>query len=327
MSIISGSEEKIIKHVTEILSKGKIVALPTETVYGLAADITNIDAVEAIYKVKGRPLSNPLIVHIENEQDLAKYSRDIPNFVNKLINAFWPGPLTFILKKSSKTPEYVTGGQDTVAIRMPNHSLTLKIIKALDKPIVAPSANKFTGISPTRPEHVIEEFNGTIDVVDGGICESGIESTIIDATRKDSFKILRPGAITLEQIKLVLKGNCDIVDLTSNKNYEITFPGNYLKHYSPKKNLISFSNYDELVELINKFKNIFIIHYSDFPIPDENVSCKIGKDPYEFAKDLYHFLRLGDNSQSNIIVIEEPPHELNWDAIWDRLNKAKSNKL
>lgn len=324
MSIITGNEEKVIHDATQMLAYGKVVALPTETVYGLAADMNNNCAVQEIYTVKNRPFSNPLIVHIANTSDLLKYSRYIPPFVNVLIDAFWPGPLTLVLKKSSATPEYITGGQDTVAIRMPNHSLTLKIIKSLGTPIVAPSANKYTGVSPTRPEHVINEFNGRISVVDGGVCENGIESTIIDATRNDSFKILRPGTITLEEIQSALKDKGEIITYNLNRDNEIHVPGNYLKHYSPKKRLITFSNYKQLIE---NFKNIFVIHYSDLLVLDDDISCKIGKDPDSFAKDFYHFLRLGDNSKSNIIAIEEPPKNYGWAAIWDRLNKAKSDKL
>lgn len=312
-----------IEYASKLLLRGETVAIPTETVYGLAADMTNHMAVNKIYSIKNRPINHPLIVHIANKEDLAVYCTKIPNYVTELINNLWPGPITFILHKTSNVPNYVTGTQNTVAIRMPCHKLALKLIDTLGKPIVAPSANRFKGVSPTRPEHVIDEFGEEINVLDGGICENGLESTIIDATQENYYKILRPGSVTSEDIDLILREKHSHVKCISNINNNLAFPGNYLKHYSPKKALITFFNKSDL-EVLNKSPNRFyVIHYS-FELPYNNFNYyKMSQTPEEFARQFYHALRLGDNSDCDAIAIESPPNDSpKWHAIWDRLNKA-----
>lgn len=328
MIIKTFNEDISIEYALNLLLIGEVVAVPTETVYGLAADINNQIAVKKIYSMKNRPANHPLIVHIANKKDLQIYCHKIPCYVAELVDKLWPGPITFILHKTSSVPYYVTGNQNTVAIRMPSHKLTLKLINELGNAIVAPSANKFTGISPTRPGHVIDEFGEVIDVLDGGVCENGIESTIIDATEETSYKILRPGFVTSEEINFILQEKYSHIKCSNNINHELKFPGNYLRHYSPKKSLTLFSNKSDFEVLLKKFKSLYVIHYS-FDLTCNNFNhYKMSQDPEEFAKQFYHALRLGDSSHCDAIAMESPPtNSEEWLAIWDRLNKATSKEL
>ncbi len=317
------NEDISIEYALNLLLSGKVVAVPTETVYGLAANISDQNAVNKIYSIKNRPLDHPLIVHIANKKDLQIYCNNIPGYVMEIIDKLWPGPITFILNKTQRVPNYVTGGQDTVAIRMPSHKLTLKLIDKFGQAIVAPSANKFTGISPTRPEHVIDEFGEIIDVLDGGPCEHGLESTIIDATNANFYKILRYGSITSEKIDFILKEKYSQIRCSNNLNHKLKFPGNHLKHYSPKKNLLLFKNKSDFEILIKKFTSLYVIYYSLELSCNKLKFYKIENNPHEFARNFYHALRMGDNSDCQAIAIEAPPIDSeNWTAIWDRLNKA-----
>lgn len=328
MAILSGSKDEIINLATKMLCSGEVVAIPTETVYGLGANITIDDSIKNIYKLKSRPQTHPLIIHISDIEQLYEYARQVPKYVEFLAHRFWPGPLTFILPKSDKVSYFVTGGQDTVAIRMPNNSLTLDLIKAVGHPLAAPSANRFGKVSPTRPEHVVEEFNNEVNVIDGGICNIGIESTIIDATSPDCYRILRPGLITQTDLEAELKSNFSKIRLINKLTQKISFPGNYTSHYSPTKALIGFNSFSALKSLIEEYKDVYIIHYSNFFIDQNHSTFKIGTTPSEFAKSIYHALRLGDNSSCQVIAIEFPPNEIKWYAILDRLNKSvtKINK-
>ena len=320
MAILTGTREQIIEKAKSKLCAGELIAIPTETVYGLGGNISIDGAVKKIYEFKNRPTNHPLIIHIASIEDLYIYATKIPKYVEILAKKFWPGPLTFILPKSDKVSSLVTGGQDTVAIRMPKHDLTLELIKAVGHPLAAPSANKFMSISPTRPEHVIAEFNNAIDVIDGGICNVGIESTIIDATSENYYKVLRPGIITEEDLNEALDNKYKATPIT--KRSDIVAPGSHKKHYSPQKKLVKFNSKEELDSLFEKYSNIYIIHYSNFKLANKEFSYKISKNPNEFAKDLYHALRLGDNSFSEIIAIEFPPEEYKWGAILDRLKRS-----
>ena len=330
--IIKNKNKNIaIEQAANSLLNGQILAVPTETVYGLAANMNNQNAVNKIYSIKNRPLNHPLIVHLANKNDLQNYCTDIPSYATELITHLWPGPITFIFRKSTEIPYYITGGQSTVAIRIPSHELTLKLINKLGIPIVAPSANKFKGVSPTRPEHVIDEFGEMIDVLDGGECDNGIESTIIDATQKSYYRILRPGVITPEKISQILKKNYSQINcINNNLNYgnsELSFPGNYPKHYSPKKSLFVFKNEKQFQDLFDRFNTLYVIYYSANFLDKQFYSYKMNNEPEKYAKYLYHALRLGDNSNCDAIALEAPPNNSEiWLAIWDRLNKSSSQE-
>lgn len=326
MNLLSGSNEQVICTASNLLKSGDVVAIPTETVYGLAGNISLDHSIRKIYELKSRPVDHPLIIHINSMQQLYDCSINVPSYVETLAKVFWPGPLTFILYKSDKVSNLVTGGHNTVAIRMPNHRLTLDLIKAVGHPLAAPSANKFGQVSPTCSEHVIEEFDGLINVIDGGECEIGIESTIIDATAADSYKILRPGSITKFDLDLALKNHIGSFNLISQTPpvSKIRSPGGFARHYSPNKQLISFNNFAELVNLMDNYKSIYIIHYSDLVIDCNHISYKMAASPAKFAKHLYSALRLGDKSSSQVIAIESPPNEIKWYSILDRIGKAIS---
>jgi len=323
MAILTGSKDEVINLATQMICSGQVVAIPTETVYGLGGNIAIDSSIKDIYKLKNRPINHPLIIHISDIGQLYEYATQVPRYVEFLAHKFWPGPLTFILPKSNKVSDFVTGGQDTVAIRMPNNDLTRGLIRAVGHPLAAPSANRFGKVSPTRPEHVIAEFNNDINVIDGGICNIRIESTIINAISTDGYTILRPGAITQIDLEMALKRDFSEIRLINNKiSNKISFPGNYTSHYSPTKTLIGFNDSCGLYSLIKEYKDVYIIHRSNFSIQENYNTFKIGSTPSEFAKSVYHALRLGDNSSCQIIAIELPPNEIEWYAILDRLNKS-----
>lgn len=323
MTIISGSYQQKLQFAAQKLLAGDVIAIPTETVYGLAALLSKEAAVKKIYTIKGRPSYHPLIMHIAKIEDLYRYAINIPEYVEELIKTFWPGPLTFILKKSDKTPNYITGNQDTVAIRMPSNKFTFELIDLLNEPIVAPSANKFMGISPTRAEHVLSEFGEDIYIIDQGPCTFGIESTIIDATEMDNFRILRPGSITGNDI--YSKIGHHNMDNINKVNMNIMHSGKHKKHYSPKKMLLSFKNMDELNAILLSHKKVCVIKYSEIYNKLNLASfINISSSAQGFAYDLYHILRVADEDKDiNTIAIEEPPMGNEWESVWDRLTKAK----
>lgn len=220
-----------IAKAAELLRSGELVVIPTETVYGLAANAFNEEAVEKIYALKKRPKSNPLILHIADKDQLQKYVEGIPEDATKLMNQFWPGPLTILFRKKPTVPDYITAGSQQVAVRVPNNDKTRALLHSLDFPLVAPSANPFTYISPTKPEHLrICYGEQTPFILDDGECEVGIESTII-GFEGENVLVYRLGSITIEAIEGVLDKS---VRLNNQQNSGETTPGMHQKHYSPK---------------------------------------------------------------------------------------------
>lgn len=246
-----------IQKSAQILKNGGLVGIPTETVYGLAANALDGTAVSKIFKAKGRPMDNPLIVHIADFSDIERYNlvSKIPDSAKALAKAFWPGPLTIIMKKSDVIPDEVSAGLDTVAIRFPSHPVAQSVIKTADVPLAAPSANLSGSPSPTTAEHVMKDLCGKIDaVLDGGTSDVGVESTVITLVT-DVPRILRPGGITLEQLKSVL-GMVDVDDAVFHKLAEgkkVASPGMKYKHYAPKANVILLKcSDDEYINYVNK---------------------------------------------------------------------------
>ncbi|MBQ3692258.1 MAG: threonylcarbamoyl-AMP synthase [Clostridia bacterium] len=242
------------------LKNGELVAVPTETVYGLAANALNGDAVRKIFIAKGRPMDNPLIVHISDFSQIEKYKlvREIPEKAYKLAEKFWPGPLTIIMPKGSAIPNEVSAGLDTVAIRYPSHPITQKIITAADCPLAAPSANTSGIPSPTAARHVMHDMNGKIPyIIDGGMCEVGVESTVITVVT-DVPVLLRPGGITLEQLESVI-GKVSVSEAVLYKMKEgqkAESPGMKYKHYAPKANLILIKSADDkYIKYVNSLKS------------------------------------------------------------------------
>ena len=254
--LFTNTPENIIK-TAEILKNGGLAAIPTETVYGLAADALNGEAVAKIFAAKGRPMDNPLIVHVAEFEDIERFAlvREIPEAAKKLAKVFWPGPLTIIMKKGGVIPDEVSAGLDTVAIRLPSHPSARAIIKAADTPLAAPSANLSGSPSPTTAQHVMNDMDGKIDAVfDGGACGIGVESTVITLA-EDTPRLLRPGKVTLEELREVL-GEVELDSAVLNKlkdGQKAASPGMKYKHYAPKANVILLKcTDDEFINYVNR---------------------------------------------------------------------------
>ena len=317
MTIISNCTASALKDAAASLIAGNLVAFPTETVYGLGADATNEKAVARIYEVKGRPTDHPLIVHISSMNNLGKWAKDIPEYAVKIARAFWPGPMTLVLPRTNLAKDFITGGQDNVALRIPSHPVALELLKEFEKQgglgVAAPSANRFGKLSPTTAAAVemeLGKFLSNADqILDGGASKVGVESTIIDCTSALPV-ILRPGAVTIEMIEEVL----DIeLDLGSTPSNEIKAPGMLVSHYSPNAKIYlsgAASPGDGYIAL------------SDLPTPAGAIRLASPKDNEEYAQILYESLRSADSKGlKNVFVV--PPHNQGVGvAINDRLVKA-----
>lgn len=339
-----------ILDAVEVLKSGNLVAMPTETVYGLGADAANEDAVAKIFAAKGRPASHPLIVHVAKGAKLENWAVGIPRMARKLTDAFWPGPLTLILKKSRRIPNAVTGGQTTVGLRCPAHPLAQQLLVEFAKGgsgiIAAPSANKFGHISPTTAEHVRTEFGDGLMILDGGACDVGIESTIIDLSRMQSLKhpvILRPGAITPEMIARVIgemplrAEDVPSANPTSSTIESPRVSGNLAAHYAPLTPLRLLRRkmlQEKTDQYLADGKHVAVLA---FAAPPGIVPLPLGvglkkvrplvwitaeRDSASYARDLYAHLRTLDAAQTAIILVEAPPMTAAWEAINDRLGRA-----
>ncbi len=316
MSIISTDLSKAIK----LLNNEELVAIPTETVYGLAGNIFSEKAVKAIFETKKRPFFNPLIVHIPNIDYLETIVEAIPEKAKLLAEAFWPGPITLVLKKKSIIPDLITGGKDTVAVRIPNHPLTLDLLSKLEFPLAAPSANPFNRISPTKAEHVESYFKDKIKMVlDGGACKSGIESTII-GFENDEPIIYRLGSTSIEAIEAVV----GTIEIKNKKDVAPDAPGMLERHYAPKTKTILTSHLKEVVEA-NKNLRIGLLTYNDI-LNDDAIHFKIvlseGKNLEEAASKLYDALHQLDQQDLDLIIAERLPDYGLGKSINDRLTRA-----
>lgn len=303
------------------LEKGGIIAIPTETVYGLAANALNESAVKKIYDLKKRPLYNPLIVHIGSVDELEKMAKDIPDAAYKLAHHFWPGPLTLVLKKQDIIPPIVTAGLDTVAIRIPDHKLTLRLLQNLSFPLAAPSANPFGSISPTKPDHVLRYFGNELKfILDGGECQRGIESTIVGFDKAENPVLYRQGAITAEEIQRV----AGILLLRTQEDRKPTAPGMLSKHYAPKTRSCLTNDVEITLESF-KGKRIGILLFQqpleDFPFDHQEILSKSG-DLQEAAQNLYAAMHRLDQKNLDMIVFEQLPEKGLGIAINDKLRRA-----
>lgn len=310
---------KNIKIVKKALENQEIVVIPTETVYGLAGNALDSTTVKKIFELKKRPSFNPLIVHIKSMEYMSKIAKDIPSNAMKLAEKFWPGPLTLILPKKECIPNEVTSGKNTVAVRIPNHSITLELLNQLSFPLAAPSANPFGSISPTKTIHVANYFEHEKGfILDGGDCEKGIESTIV-AFEGEKVIILRRGAIATDDIKKVV-GEITV----SNKNNEAPdAPGMLLKHYAPKTNMLLTNNINELLKHF-KDKKIGLLLYCKSH-PDDHFKqeiLSIKGDMEEAAKNLYNAMHTLDNCNLDLIIAERLPDHGLGKSINDRLERA-----
>nr|WP_317356980.1 L-threonylcarbamoyladenylate synthase [uncultured Tyzzerella sp.] len=329
-----------LKKAANILKNDGLVAFPTETVYGLGANALKDDAIKKIYVAKGRPSDNPLIVHIADKNDIYPLVDSVPKNALILIEKFWPGALTIVLKKSSIIPKTTSGGLDTVAIRMPNNNIALALIKQCGFPLAAPSANTSTKPSPTLASHVYNDLNNKIDmIIDGGKCDFGIESTVVEVF-EDSVNILRPGSITKEMLQSVVNNvTIDKAILNNNLNILAKSPGMKYKHYAPFGDIfIIDGNINNIISYIlncleedkkNNIKSIVIAsdetikNYSSF----NTLNIGSRKDLHLIAKNLFNLLRECDTLNIQKIYIESFLEEGVGLAIMNRLKKAANYKI
>lgn len=298
----------------ELLRRGEVVALPTETVYGLAANALNPDAVGRIYELKGRPAFNPIIVHVSGIDMARTCVREWTALAQKLAAGFWPGPLTLVLPRSDRIPDIVTAGGATVGIRWPNHPLMNEVIRRCGFPLAAPSANRSTEISPTTAEHVRKSFGAALSlIVDGGPSHVGIESTVLDLSVHPP-RILRPGMIHAES----LLGVTGVLSSGESGAGPLKSPGLLLKHYSPKAKLII----REWEELEVQSDDVHVIAHTKIPLRG-NVTV-IPHDPEAYARALYAELHRCDEAGARLIIVEAVPSTPEWHPIRDRLNRAAS---
>ena len=311
MSFISKCDATVIQGASQALSQGNLIAFPTETVYGLGADATNPDAVKRIYEVKGRPSDHPLIVHIASLDQMDQWAIDIPEYAITLARDFWPGPMTLVLKRSTKAKDFITGGQDTVALRVPAHPIALSLLQEFKEGIAAPSANRFGSVSPTTAEAVEEELKDYLSpqdlILDGGQCLVGVESTIIDCTKQTPF-ILRPGAIT----GAMIEGSTGLIALTNNDG-SIRVSGSLDSHYSPKAKVVL----DAIAE-----PGDGLIAPDQIPTPDGVIRLASPRTVEGYARDLYAALRLADTKNLDVVVVLQPGGDGLAEAIRDRLARS-----
>ena len=320
-----------VRRAAYLLAAGELVALPTETVYGLAANALNPEAVARIFAVKGRPATNPIIVHVAGLEMARECTTAWPAATDLLARAFWPGPLTVVLPRAPRIPELVTAGGDTVGLRWPSHPFTQAVIRESGFPIAAPSANLSNRISPTNAAHVMQGLGGRIPlVVDGGQSQVGIESTVIDLTLRPP-RVLRPGMIHLESLRAVLGGEVESVESATHspENPCLRSPGQLPRHYSPQAKLVilSWRNEGDLrsqaAALAKPPNETHVLAHTIIPAaePWGRVSV-IPHDAEAFARALYAELHRCDELGAGLIVVEAPPETGEWQAIRDRLKRA-----
>ena len=323
-------DRELIAVAARVINNRGLVAFPTETVYGLGANALDGKAVANIFEAKKRPLDDPLIIHIANREELNNLVKEVPQDAEKLIEKFWPGPLTIILKKSDLIPDIVSTGLDTVAIRMPRNPIAKVLIEMSKVPIAAPSANLFSRPSPTLASHVLEDLEGRIDLIlDGGETEIGIESTVIEFD-EDNVIILRPGGVVPEEIEKLL-GKKVIIEESLQKMGST--PGKYQKHYSPKAEVIIveyFSNQSEkTVELVKKMigegRRVGILAHQENENAYKEFNLKIlgpSLDSKVCAARLFKMLREFDSEGVDVIIAEAIPNKGMGIAVMNRLRKS-----
>ena len=305
-----------VRRAAEILERGGLVAFPTETVYGLGADASSAAAVARLYAVKGRPAEHPVIVHFADAESAFAWAREVPEAARKLAARFWPGPLTLILKRSRLAQDFVTGGQDTVGLRVPSHPVAQQLLKRFKGGIAAPSANRFGLVSPTTAAHVRHDFGDEIDLVlEGGPSEVGIESTIVDLSG-DGGVLLRPGAITRQHLE-------GIIEIQEKTAASPRHAGGLERHYAPKTPARLVPPHELDREIARLKDKVAVLAFSR---PDERVDfwLRMPREPQAYAQRLYAALRELDSAGCAGILVEAPPDAPEWAAVRDRLRRACS---
>lgn len=320
-----------INAAVRLLKVGQLVSFPTETVYGLGGDAANPAAIQRIFRLKGRPESHPLIVHLADAGQLNKWARDIPPVAWKLAERFWPGPLTLILKKNAQVLPLVTGGQDTIGLRVPAHPLALELLRAFGGGLAAPSANRFGRVSPTCPEHVREEFADKLALVlDGGCCRVGVESTILSLVTEEPV-LLRPGSISISQLAEVLGCRPRAQD-TSVGN--IRAPGLLASHYATRTPL-EVVNGPGLWLRVKQLRTqgvrmaCMILERPPLDICQTQLKHIIDmpNEPQAYARGLYRAMRSLDGKGYDLLLVQAPPQTEVWSAVNNRLQRAAAREI
>ena len=315
---VLGSSAEEVSRAAAILRSGGVVAFPTETVYGLGARADRTDAVRRVFEAKGRPPSHPLIVHLPGVESLEDWAREVPDAAHRLAARFWPGSLTMILRRSPLASDVVTGGQDTVGLRVPNHPVALALLREVGVGMAAPSANRFGHVSATTAAHVVDDFGDTIDaVLDGGACAFGLESTIVDLS-SGIARLLRPGAIPRGEIESVLG-----MELSGPVESAPRVPGALASHYAPTTplRLVDSAALDELPG--EPEGRVCVLSFRPPRHGDPQlVWIEMPSGPEHYARVLYDVLRRADRFAAAVILVERPPDDIAWEAIRDRLMRA-----
>ena len=320
MKVLTATASGIAQAV-DLLQQGELVAFPTETVYGLGADARDPDAIGRIFGVKGRPADHPLIVHLPDSEAMDDWAYDIPKDAWALAEKFWPGPMALVLKKHADVSGLITGGQDTIGLRVPAHPVAQKLLQTFGGALAAPSANRFGRISPTTAEHVIAEFGRdqtVAAVIDGGACEVGVESTIIDLS-DDQPRLLRPGMISIKELEQVLGESIHLPESGHGPRASGRLPS----HYAPNTPLKLLPIEAIVEQLQRNDARLGVLAIDQTPTyPSTQHWQVMPADPSDYAHQLYAELRRLDQLGLEQILVEQPPQTADWAAINDRLQRA-----
>ncbi len=311
-----------VDEAVNLLRSGQVVGVPTETVYGLAGRIDSEQALRAIFSTKQRPFFDPLIVHVFSAQSISELAVEWPLVFQKLANKFWPGPLTMVTRKTEAVSSLITSGLETVALRCPRHPKALEILQKLGVPFAAPSANRFGRTSPTLAEHVETEFSGSVPIVDGGPCEVGLESTVIDAHQeRDIWKvrILRPGGVSRQELEHELESQG--LNFTIERVESSASPGHLKTHYQPSNPVVILTKDLSDAEILARARKELgrnLVHVDRLDLGDE---------PALAARFLYQRFRELSQIENGLIVVVKTRTNINWEAIWDRIERASTLTL
>lgn len=313
-----------VTEAAAILARGGVVAFPTETVYGLGAVARQAEAVQRVFAIKGRPPSHPVIVHLADSAAIGEFAADVPEAAVRLAEAFWPGPLTLVLRRRPDVPQVITGGQNTIAIRVPAHPVAQALIRACGHALVGPSANRFGCVSPTTPQHVLQEFGGAVPVVDGGECQVGIESTIVDVSAGVP-RLLRPGIIDSDAIETVLH-----VSLATGTDEAPRVPGSLPSHYAPRTPVCLWTAETLAAEAARRLargERVAVLATDRVAVPSGCINQRLPRERNGFAHGLYGALRELDAHGCDVILAEAPSGDAAWSGIRDRLQRAAVSSI
>ncbi|MCC6241604.1 MAG: threonylcarbamoyl-AMP synthase [Gemmatimonadaceae bacterium] len=339
MPIPQQPDAQLLAEAARLLDRGELVAFPTETVYGLGADALNADAVARIFAAKGRPAWNPVIVHVADISAARAVTASWPPSAQRLAEKFWPGPLTLVLPKHARIPDVVSAGLDAVAVRVPAHPVALALLRAFGRPIAAPSANRFTQLSPTTAAHVVNSLGDRVQlIIDGGPCEVGIESTVIDLAG-DVPTILRPGVISREQLEQALGATVRIASPPARAGTNDAAsapdvgtpqrsPGMAARHYAPQATvwLLHPGNRDELVDAMTTWNAkgpiVALLRSLSLGQGSPHTVVAMPEEPRDYARALYAALHAADATAASLVIVEQPPDSDAWAGVRDRLTRA-----